>query len=145
MPIETNCAQAIALFHVPLPGSSQDAQRLRRAFENEKLKKGKIAVIAVKDPIAHGRVYRGDRIILQIASPLPIEVVGEPFWKIVGSLFARTKEPWWDFCDLSVDWKPKRSHPHAHAWGVWRVTRRGELKYLHYEDPEWALPSGAEK
>ena len=39
-------------------------------------------MIAVKDPIAYGKVYRGERIILRW-NPLPIEVVGERFWKIV--------------------------------------------------------------
>lgn len=134
MPIQTNCCQSIAIFHVPLPGSARDAQRLRRAFAAAKLKKGKLAVTAVKNPIAHGKIYRGERILLQIAKPLPLEVIGDRFWKIVGSLVARTKEPWWDFCDLGVDWKPKRSHPHAHALSVWRVSRKGELSYLHYED-----------
>ena len=145
MPIQTNCAQAISLCHVPLPGTKRDAQRLRRAFERQQLKKGRLGVIAVKDPIMHGKVYRGERIILQIAHPLPLEVIDERFWKVVGSLVARTKEPWWDFCDLCVDWKPKRSHPHAHAWGVWRVTRKGELKYLFYEDPESFMPSMVSK
>lgn len=102
-------------------------------------------MIAVKDPFTYGKVYRGNRIILQLAHPLPIEVVGEGFWKMVGSLIARTKEPWWDFCDLSVDWKPQRSHPHAHAWGVWRVTRKGELRYLHYEDPDWEFQNEGAK
>jgi hypothetical protein len=137
MPIQTNCCQSIAIFHAPLPGSAKDAQRLRRAFAAAKLKKGKLAVIAVKDPIVHGKIYRGERIILQIANPLPLEVIGDHFWKIIGALIARTKEPWGDFCDLGVDWKFTRSHPHAHALSIWRVTRKGELKYLHYEDIDW--------
>jgi hypothetical protein len=137
MPIQTNFCQSIAIFHLPLPGSVSDAQRLRRAFATEKLKRGKLAVLSVKNPIIHGKVYRGQRIILQIANPLPLEVIGDRFWKIIGTLVAKTKEPWWDFCDLGVDWKPKRSHPHAHALSIWRVTREGKLKYLHYEDIDW--------
>jgi hypothetical protein len=56
--------------------------------------------------------------------------------KALGALVAKTKEPWWDFCELVADLKPKRSHSEAHALSIWRVTRTGELKYLHYEDPD---------
>lgn len=137
MPIQTNCAQAIRLFHVPIPGTEKDAERLRKAFEAENLKMGKLEIISVKDPLMHGRKHKGDRIIIQIINPLPLEVIGPAFWKIVGKLISKTKEPWWDFCDLVTDWKPKRSHPHAHSLGIWRVTKKGDLKYLYYEDPAW--------
>jgi hypothetical protein len=134
MPIQTNFAQAIGLFHVPLPGSAKDAERLRRAFDDQKLKRGKLSVLSAKDPAVCGKTYRGERIILQIAQPFPIEVIDDPFWRNIGTLVARTKEPWWDFCVLCIDWKPVRSHPHAHALAIWRVSRKGELKYLHYGD-----------
>ena len=140
MPIQTNCAQGIRLFHAPLPGTAKDAESLRRAIKAQNLRKGKVAVLFAKNPLVHGRSYRGGRILLQVAHPLPFEVIGERFWKIVGRLISKTKEPWWDFCELVTDWKPKRSHPEAHALSVWRVTRKGELRYLHYEDPELDLP-----
>lgn len=144
MPIQTNCAQAIRLFHVPLPGSAKDAKRLRRAFKEEKLRNGKIAVSSAKNPVVHGQVYRGMRIILQIARPFPVEALSERFWKEIGALVAKTKEPWWDFCELVTDWKPGRSHPEAHALSIWRVTNKGELKCLHYEDPDLYLPGEVE-
>lgn len=88
------------------------------------------------NPIVHGTAYRGGRILLQIIEPLPLEVIGDGFWKIMGRLISKTKEPWWDFCELVTDVKPRRVYPEAHALGVWRVTRKGELRYLHYEEPE---------
>jgi hypothetical protein len=135
MPIQTNCAQAIRLFHVPLPGSDRDVARLRAAFKKQELRNAKLAFLFAKDPLVHGRIYVGGRIMFQIAKPFPLEVLDERFWKEVGKLIARTKEPWWDFCEITTDWKPKKYHPHAHALSIWRVTRKGELRYLSLDDP----------
>lgn len=134
MPIQTNCAQAISIFHTPLPGILKDVEKLRRAFAAEKLRKGKLDFVDAKNPLVHGRIYKGNRIIIQIADPLPIEVIGPKFWEELGRVIAKTKEPWWDFGQIVEDWKPKKSRPEAHALSAWRVTRKDEFRCLFLED-----------
>ena len=135
MPIQTNCAQAIYIMHVPLPCSPEDADLLRCAFINERLRKGSVSVSCLKDSFLQGRFYAGERIVLQIEDPLPIEVISDKFWSVLGRVIAKTKEPWWDFCQVVEDFKPKKNRPDAHALSAWRVMHTGELRFLFIEDP----------
>jgi hypothetical protein len=134
MPIQTNCAQAIYIIHVPLPCSTADAELLRCAFINERLVKGSLSFSCVKDSLVQGRFYAGERLVIQIGAPFPIEVISDKFWRLLGRVIAKTKEPWWDFCEVVEDFKPKKNRPDAHAMSAWRVTRKGEFRYLFIED-----------
>lgn len=135
MPIQTNCAQAIHIMHVPLPCSIEDVELLRCAFVKERLVKGSISFSSLKDSLFQGRFYAGERVVIQICEPLPIEVISDKFWIVLGRVIEKTKEPWWDFCQVVEDFKPKKSWPDAHALSAWRVTRRGEFRCLFLEDP----------
>ena len=135
MPIQTNFAHAIYIIHVPLPCTSEDAELLRCTFGNERLLKGNLVFSCAKDSAFQGRLYAGERVIIQIGEPFPIEVISEKFWSVLGRVIAKTKEPWWDFCQVVEDFKPVKSRPDAHAMSAWRVTRKGEFRCLFLEDP----------
>lgn len=123
MPIQTNLAQCVQLHHVPLPGDAADAAALNAAFEREGLKRGRLEAV----PGSGG-------ILFVIRVPLPLEALGDDFWREVGKRVARTGEPGWDFCATDVDYEPLPAHPHAHALSLYRVTKDGELAYLHHEE-----------
>ena len=135
MPIQTNCAHAIYIMHVPLPCSIEDAELLHCAFINERLRKGSLGISSLKDSFFQGRFCAGERVVLQIEEPFPIEVISDKFWSALGRVIAKTKEPWWDFCQVVEDFKPKKSRPDAHALSAWRVMPTGELRCLLLEDP----------
>jgi hypothetical protein len=123
VPIQTNLAQCIHLHHVPLPGDAADATALNAAFEREGLRRGRLEAVPGNGGI-----------LLVIRVPLPLEALGDDFWREVGKLVARTGEPWWDFCATIVDHEPLPAHPLAHALSLYRVTMDRKLAYLHHEE-----------
>jgi hypothetical protein len=125
MPIQTNLAVETDLYHVPIPASQADVNRLNACWERQPPKNGRI----VAEHTAVG-------LVLHIKAPVLMLAVSEEYWKEIGRLVRQTGEPWWDFCAAIKDFEPRPDRPHAHALSIYRITPEGELHYLHHEMPE---------
>ncbi len=66
--------------------------------------------------------------------------VAEQYWRELGRLIKRTGEPWWDICAVATDSEPQKTKPHAHALSLYRITAKGEMRYLHSDMPEALWP-----
>jgi hypothetical protein len=125
MPIQTNLALETAFFHVPLPATADDVERLNACWRLQPPTNDRI-----------GARLGPQGLLLTIEAPVVLVAVNDDYWKELGAIIARTGEPWWDFCAVVVDSEPQARHPHAHALSVYRVFANGRCAYLHHEEVE---------
>jgi len=135
MPIRSNFAANVRLFHVPIPGTAEDVASLNACWEAYPLLNGRMTAL-----------FEGGEIRLEIVRRFPLEAVDDRYWKTLGQIIARTGEPWWDLCSIVVDHAPIAGHPQAHALSLSRVHADGRMTCLMSEEPdEWnarADPAG---
>lgn len=87
MPIQTNLALETALFHVPLPATEAEVQKINTAWNRQPPRNGRIVARHTKQGM-----------ILKVTKPVVLVAVTDAYWQAVGRLVKRSGEPWWDIC-----------------------------------------------
>jgi hypothetical protein len=129
MPIQTNFAVETAFFHVPIPATKSEVRQLNAIWNRQPPKNGRIVAKHTKQGM-----------ILEAAKPVVMVAVADEYWRAIGRLVKRTREPWWDLCAIVLDSEVQSKKPQAHALSLYRITAKGKLNYLVSEEPESLWP-----